>query len=347
MTAAKITVFFLLLALALFAISFYNLNNEKIITETRLLMGTVVQIKAVTRDCGVKAARDAIKRAFSEMERVEGVFSVYKENSEISRVNALKADEKLKISDEVFWLIKKSIDYNKKTKGAFDITVKPLVDLWKRVKTAGQVPDAEEIRAVLERIGSKHIELIDASRTISFKKDGMGIDLGGIAKGYAVDMAVKTLKAGGIRGAVVHAGGDMYCVGVKAPGRPWKVGVQHPRDRGKILVELRLKNKAVNTSGDYERYFTIGTRRYSHIIDPRNGYPIGDNIVSATVISDDPVAGDILATTLCILGKEGLGIIKAMNGIDAMVVTLENGALKSSVTDGMKERYGLYEKTLS
>lgn len=346
MTAARIAASVLFLLLAVLAISLYIIGpgNEHIVSETRLLMGTIVQIKVAARPGTEGSARGAMEKAFREMGRIENVFSVYKEDSEISRINRLKAGERLAVTDEVFGLIKKSVDYNKKTKNAFDITVKPLLDLWRAARTAGHPPSAEEIDAALGRVGYDGMELDDVGRTISFKKAGMGIDLGGIAKGYAVQMAVKALKENGIMAAVVHAGGDMYCLGEKAPGKPWKVGVQHPRARGKSFAELRLKDKAVDTSGDYERYFTLGERRYSHIIDPRVGYPIGDDVVSATVIADDPVTADILATALCILGTEGLDMIKGMAGIDAMVIVLEDGELNASFTPGMKTRYGLQEK---
>lgn len=316
----------------------YVLEAGKVVSETRFLMGTIVQIKvALVPNKDAREVRQITAKAFEEIKRVEGVFSVFYPDSEISQINRLKAGERLKISSEAFDLIKKSIEYNKKTEGAFDITVKPLVDLWKRAKAAGKIPTPEEIEVSLARVGSNEIILDDAEKTISFRKDGMALDLGGVAKGYATARAVGILKASGIRNAIVNSGGDMYCLGKKSDREFWKVGIQHPRNRNRMFLELRLKDKAVDTSGDYEKYFILDGRRYSHIIDPRTGYPVGDNIVSASVIADDSAMADILATALCVLGREGLMIVETMSGADAMIIVKVGDALKMVETKNFKK----------
>jgi thiamine biosynthesis lipoprotein len=321
---------------------------EKIIEDSRFFMGTVVQIKVSIDPAkgGEAGAKDAINKAFDEIKRVEDVYSVYKDTSEISRINRLRKNERLQITDGVFNLIRKTLDYSERTGGAFDITVKPLVDLWGRAKKANKPPDEYELKRALGRAGYQYVALDEAARTIHFKKEGMSIDLGGAAKGYATDRAARILEENGIENALVNSGGDMYCLGKRTARELWKVGVQHPRDRNRSFLEIRLKDRAIDTSGDYERYFVIDGKRYSHIIDPRTGYPIGDNVVSASVIAPDSTTADILATAMCVLGEKGFSIIKGFGDIDAVLVTFEAGRLTVKMSEGIRERYDISEEKL-
>jgi Membrane-associated lipoprotein involved in thiamine biosynthesis len=311
-------------------------------------MGTVVQIKVSIDPAKYDKAKakDAVNRAFDEIKKIEDVYSVYKDTSEISAINRLKAGERIRISDGVFDLIRKSLDYSERTEGAFDITVKPLVDLWSRARKTGRLPDDPEIKLALERVGYKDLVLDGASRTIYFKKDGMSIDLGGAAKGYATDRAIAILKENGIDNALVNSGGDMYCLGKKTAQQLWKVGIQHPRDSNRAFLEIRLNDRAIDTSGDYEKYFLIDGKRYSHIIDPRTGYPIGDNTVSASIIANDSATADILATAMCVLGEKGFDIINRCGCIDAIMVTEEAGRLRVMMSEGIRGRYDISEEKL-
>lgn len=319
-------------------------SKDRIIEKTRPCMGTVVQIMVpITGADDARRALSAVDDAFGRIDRVESLFSVFKTNSEISGINRLKALETLRIDDEVFDLIEKSVEYNRRTYGAFDISVKPLVDLWAKARAAGVEPRKEEIAAALGKVGSDKIVLDRAARTIKFKKTGMALDMGGVAKGYAADMAVKTLKNRGVENAVVNCGGDMYCLGSRDGNIPWKIGVRHPRDKTRVMLTIDAKDTALDTSGDYEKYFTANGRRYSHIIDPRTGYPVGDGTVSATVIAKDAATADILATALCVLGKDGLDLIRLMGGADALLVINENGKLKIYMTEGFGDRHGIGE----
>ena len=320
-------------------------KGEIILERTNFLMGTIVQIKVSIKGSADRAAAErAIEKAFEEISRVEDTFSVFKKDSEVSRINSLGANETLKISDEAFDLIEKAIEYNNKTSGVFDITVKPLVDLWRAAKAANKLPDEAEIKAALARIGSQNIVLDRAGRTISFKMPGMAIDLGGVAKGYATDRAVKVLKENGIENAIVNAGGDMYCLGRRSAKVEWNVGIRHPRKKDGVLFRLKLQDKAIDTSGDYEKYFILNGRRYSHIIDPRTGMPVGDGVVSATVTAGDSTTADILATALCLLGREGLDTVRSVPGADALIVLNEGGYLKIEMTEGFERIYGITAK---
>ncbi len=336
------------LSAALLCVSSCSRAPEKIIEETGFFMGTVVEIKVSIDPAkyGPARAKDAISKAFDEIKRVEDIYSVYKDTSEISRINRLRKNEKLQITDGVFNLIKKTLDYSDRTGGAFDITVRPLVELWRLAKKTGKLPDEYELKRALGRVGYKNVVLDESARTIHFKKDGMSIDLGGAAKGYGADRAVRILEESGIENALVNSGGDMYCLGKRTARELWKVGVQHPRDRNRLFLEILLKDKAIDTSGDYERYFIIDGKRYSHIIDPRTGYPIGNNVVSASVIAPDSTTSDILATAMCILGEKGFDIIKKSGGIDAVLVTEEAGRLTVKMSEGIRKRYDIAEEKL-
>ncbi|MFA5255394.1 MAG: FAD:protein FMN transferase [Candidatus Omnitrophota bacterium] len=316
--------------------------------DSRFFMGTIVQIRVSIdpEKYGENRARDAINKAFEEINRIENIYSVYKYDSEISRINRLRKNERLQITDGVFNLIDKTLDYSEKTNGAFDITVKPLVDLWAAAGKANRPPDDHELKRALGRVGYKNIALDKSARTIYFKKEGMGIDLGGAAKGYATDRAIRILEENGIDNALVNSGGDMYCLGKRSARELWRVGVQHPRDRNRLFLEIRLKDKAIDTSGDYERYFVIDGKRYSHIIDPRTGYPIGDNVVSASVIAPDSAAADMLATAMCVLGEKGFDIIKGFGDADAVLVTSGAGRLKADMSEGIRERYDISQERL-
>lgn len=321
--------------------------SQRVVEETKFFMGTVIQIKvALAEGSDFLAARKAIGRAFDEIGRVEDVFSVYKPDSEISRINRLKKNERLQISDEVFSLIKKSVEYSKKTEGAFDITVKPLVDLWNKAKKNNKLPGEDEIKLALDHIGYENIVLDDRSRTISFKKEEMALDLGGVAKGYATDRAIRVLKENRIEDAIVNSGGDVYCLGKRAKDELWKVGVRDPRHRKKIFLEIKLEDMAIDTSGDYEKCFILNGKRYSHIIDPRTGYAIGDDVVSSSVIAPDCSTADALATSLIILGNRGLAIAESVKRVDAILVFKRNDKLVVKMTDGIRKRYEIHEENL-
>ncbi|MBP7056523.1 MAG: FAD:protein FMN transferase [Candidatus Omnitrophica bacterium] len=287
-----------------------------------------------------KDTKSAISAAFNEISRLEEVFSAYKPDSELSRLNRSAAQGAVAVSEELFFVIKRSLEYSAKTKGSFDITVKPLRDLWKRAGESGEPPSEASITDARSRVGADLVFLDDRSRTVKFAQEGVELDLGAVAKGYAVDRATKVLKDLGIRNAVVSAGGDMFCIGARSKEKRWKIGIQHPRDRSKIIYTINVTDKGVDTSGDYERYFTIAGKRYSHIIDPKTGMPIGDNIVSATVVALDSMTADIFATALCVSGKGGLGLAVS-NGIDAMLIIKEDNGLSTYMTKDFESRYDL------
>lgn len=344
---AILTLFSLLILSLIVYLYVFPKDASTIVERTKFYMGTIVQIKvSIDNKIGEARAKEAVNKAFEEIKRVEDVFSVYKDTSEISRINRLRKNEKTRISDEVFNLIKKSIEVSKKTGGAFDITVKPLVDLWSKARKNNKLPDEDEIKQALERTGREKIDLDGAGRAISFKKDGMALDLGGVAKGYATDRAIGILKQNGIKDAIVNSGGDMYCLGRKSKTELWNVGARDPRHKNKIFLEIKLEDMAIDTSGNYEKYFILNGKRLSHIIDPRTGYPIGDDVVSSSVIAPDSTTADMLATSLAILGNKALAIAESIKGIDAIIVFKRNDKFIVKMTDGVKNRYEIHVENL-
>lgn len=207
-------------------------------------------------------------------------------------------------------LVVDSLKYYRLSDGAFDITISPVVNIWKneiKAVQAGKVPvslpSSSEIDMKLELVGSDKISVDAKTSMVEFKQPGMAIDLGGIAKGYTVDKAVECLKNSGITSAFVNLGGNIYCLGKKG-NRKWRIAVRNPRDFSQILYPLELENQAVATSGDYEQFFILEGKRYSHIIDPRTGYPVDNVNISVTVIADTATAADAMSTTIFVLGKE-------------------------------------------
>lgn len=324
-----------------------NVRGRRIIEETRFLMGTDVRIKVSIGEIDDELqARSAIEKAFKEIERVEGVFSVYRPDSEISKINLLRKNERLRISPEAFSLIKRSIEYSRLTDGAFDITVKPLVDLWHAAKDNNKLPADEDIKNALARTGYEDVALDGAAHTILFRKEGMALDLGGVAKGYATGRAIKILRDSGIKDAIVGSGGNLYCLGKKTDAESWTVAIQHPRKKDKVFMEIKLSDKAIDTSGDYEKYFILENKRYSHIINPKTGYPAAGHVISSTVIAGDPDFSDMLATAIMVLGQKGLNIAGSIRDIDAIAVFERNDRFIVMTTEGITGRYDIKEEKL-
>ena len=245
------------------------------------MMGTFVEV--------ISPQKEAAKIVFDEISRIEGLLSKYNPASEVSRLNKFGI---LKASPETFFIIKKSEEFYSLSNGAFDITIAPLMDLWGFTNREYSVPSKERIKETLKLIGSDKIILRDRDFMIQFKTPGMKVDLGAIAKGYAVDCAVKKIREHGIKSCLINAGGQISCLGDKF-GKPWKVAIKDPRADGSISY-LTLKNQAVSTSGDYEQYFVNEKKRYAHIINTKTGYPAESSIASVTVIATDGLTADAL-----------------------------------------------------
>ncbi len=280
------------------------------------MLGTIVEITVYGEDGTDLTA--GVEAAFKRISEIEMIADRYTGKSEISKMNRTASSSPVIVSKELFEMLTISREVSDLTSGAFDVTTASLVDLW-AFDTGGRLPTEDEIIKTLSDVDFRKVVLDDKNGTVSFSELGVKVDLGGMAKGYAVSEALHVLKDKGIKSGVINAGGDMAILGTKM-GKPWRIGVQDPRDPEGLCAVLSLEDTSVVTSGDYERYFEIGGTRYNHILDPHTGYPARKSI-SVTVIYDDAAWADALATAIFVLGpKEGLDLANSLPSCEALIV---------------------------
>ena len=296
----------------LFAVLAIQRQKVQPLKRSQMIMGTMVEITVIPPD------DEAIKAAFEEMKKVDALMSTYKENSEVSILNREGENH---LSAETLQVIREAINFSEITGGAFDITCRPLINLWKKAKKEQVIPSPQKIKEALSLVGYEKIKILPEGDVVRFEQKGMQIDLGGIAKGYAVDRAIEALRKNGIRRALVNAGGDLYALGSGPGGEKWQVGIQDPRQENKLLGIIKVKDAGVATSGDYRRYFTIEGRRFSHIVDPKTGQTVQDVPMSVTVIAPDATTTDALATGVFVLGPHaGIELIESLPQVEGMIV---------------------------
>jgi thiamine biosynthesis lipoprotein len=277
-------------------------------------MGTRVYVQLWHEDAA--EAKQLMRRVMVEMERINQLMSPYKDHSELSRINQLAAKQPVAISAELYRLIEKANYYSEVSAGAFDITFASLGHRFNYREH--RKPDEQSRIEATSLIDYRQLKLNQQASTIAFGKPGMRIDLGGIAKGYAVDNAIELLRRAGVTHAIVTAGGDSRLLGDHR-GRPWMLGIKHPRGSESIIT-LPLDDSAISTSGDYERYFEEDGRRFHHIIDPAKGES-ASGVLSATILAKHSVDADALSTTVFILGPEkGLALVNSLAGISAILI---------------------------
>jgi thiamine biosynthesis lipoprotein ApbE len=291
----------------------------------RLVMGTFARVVAIATDS--KIADKAIEAALAEIESVDKLMSDYKSDSEISQVNREGFARAVKVSRPTYEVLQRSIEFSKLTGGAFDITVGPLVDLWRSAKKKSAIPTEEELAAAKAKVGFEKLILDDEQRTVRFAVEGMRLDLGAIGKGYAVDKAIEAAQRAGALGAMVDLGGHIRCFGKPPKGKTkWSIGLQNPNvnkntDESDLLLVLKLDNAAVATSGDYQQFVLIEGKRYSHIINRRTGAG-AEGLSSVTIIADNATDADALATAVSVMGQEkGLALIETIVNAEAILVT--------------------------
>jgi FAD:protein FMN transferase len=283
--------------------------------EERAIMGTSILAEVWSADAD--KAHEGIAAVMQEMHRIDDLMSPFKEDSELSLVNREAADHPVKISRELFDLIERSLYFSRISGGAFDITFSSVGYMYDYRK--GIAPTDAEIKEALPGINYRHLILDRDASTIQFMRKGTRIDLGGIAKGYAVDNCIAILSKAGFNQALVTAGGDSRILGDKH-GKPWMIGIRDPRKKGKSVVVIPLSNTAISTSGDYERYFMRDGVRYHHILNPKTGKSVRGTR-SATVIGPDATTTDALSTTLFVLGwQKAVKLLEALPGIDAVII---------------------------
>ena len=294
-------------------------------TGEEAIMGTAIRVELWADD---KAKGEvSIAAVMAEMHRIDRQMSPYKPESELSRINREAAQHPVPISQEMFDILSRSIEFSKLSGGAFDIpfsSVGYLYDYRRHIK-----PTDKEIEQALPGINYRHILLDARKRTVKFARPGVRIDLGGIGKGHAVDNGIEILKKQGITHAIVTAGGDSRVLGDRR-GRPWMVGIRDPRRKDNMVAVIPLTNSAISTSGDYERYFESDGVRYHHILNPKTGRS-ATGVHSVSVIGPDATTTDGLTKPVFILGPEkGLSLIESIPGVDAVIIDADGKMFYSS-----------------
>jgi thiamine biosynthesis lipoprotein len=265
-------------------------------------MGTTYTIAVYGND---RFALDAaIDEAFEEAQRIDSLLSNYRPDSEWSRVNREAPQRAVQVSEELFRLLEKCVSYSRQSEGAFDITVGPLMKVWGFYKGTGRIPHRAEIRNAHARLGYRRIELNASARTVRFNAP-VEIDPGGIGKGYAVDRMADILRKNGIQAGVISAGrSSIYGIGAPpSDARGWRINIPHPRDPRRSVAEYFLKNESMSTSGTSEKFFVAGGKTYSHIMDPRTGYP-AQGMLSVSVIAPRTLDSEAWTKPYFILGRD-------------------------------------------
>jgi len=245
---------------------------------------------------------------YQEFQRLDKIFNLYDETSELSRLNSTYG-KPIKVSAELIEVIQTSRKVYDLSQGSFDISHGKLYKFWKQLIQEGLsqgFPTQESVDRIKQIGGMSNIVVNLKNSTVTIKQKGLIIDLGAIAKGYMIDKAISRLEESGIADTLVNAGGDLRCLGSNN-AKSWKVGIRDPRKKGKVLAVEKLANEAIATSGDYEQFFRHQGQRYSHLINPRTGYPVQNNIASVSVISKDCITADSLATAFFVMGREKMG----------------------------------------
>jgi len=290
-------------------------------------MGSRFEITVIAQD--EEKANSYIDTAVEEITRIERLISSWDPASQTSEINANAGVKPVKVDEELYSLIKRSKELSKLTDGAFDISYASMDKVWKFDGSMTEMPSEKVIRESVAKVGFENIILNEKELTVFLKLPGMKIGFGGIGKGYAADMAKKLLQEKGVKGGIVNASGDMNTWGNQLDGSPWKVAITNPMDKNKAYALLPIKEGAVVTSGNYEKYVSFNDKRYTHIIDPRTGYP-ATGIISATIFAPKAELADALATSIFVMGKEtGLDFINQLPKIECILID-DNGNIFTS-----------------
>ncbi len=284
-------------------------------TEDAAIMGTTIRVEVWHADADKR--EQGINSVLNEMERVNRLMSPYIEDSQLSKINKSAHEEPIEVDRDLFHVIEKSLEVSRLTDGAFDITyasVGHLFNYRKEIK-----PTEDEIEQAKQLIDYKNVVLDENQLTVRFLKQGVKIDLGGIAKGFAVDQSIQHLKQLGIEHALVSAGGDTRLLGDRR-GRAWLVGIRDPANTEEAVVMLPLEDEALSTSGDYERFFIEDGEKYHHIIHPSTGKSVSE-VRSVSILASDATTTDALSTSIFVMGvNNGLELLNRLDGVEGVII---------------------------
>lgn len=304
-----------------------NLKGQQIFTKNIMLMGSDFEITIVDNDQA--NAENMINLAIEEISRIEKLISSWDKNSQTSLININAGVKPVKIDVELFELISRSIKVSNLSQGAFDISYASMDKVWYFDRKMTEFPSIEQIKKSVSKIGYKNIVLNKEDSTVFLKLKGMKIGFGAIGKGYAADRAKEILIKNNVKSGIINASGDLTAWGLKPSGKDWMVAIVNPINKNKVFSWLPIKNRSIVTSGNYEKFINLDGKKYSHIIDPRTGYP-SEGILSVTIITDKAELADALATSVFVLGVDiGLNMINQLNGVDCIIIDSNNKIIKS------------------
>ena len=304
-----------------------SLKSQEIYTKKIVLMGSDFEITVVENN--VEDANYFIDLAIKEISRIESLISSWDKNSQTSLINNSAGIKPVQVDKELFDLIYRSIRISDLTQGAFDISYASMDKLWYFDREMKKLPTSQEIAESVSKVGFQNIVLDEKNRTVFLKLKGMKIGFGAIGKGYAADKAKDILIENNVQSGIINASGDLTAWGQKPSGDDWMVAVVNPLNKSKVFSWLPIKNSSIVTSGNYEKFFNIGGKSYSHIIDPRTGYP-SEGILSVTIISENAELADALATSVFVLGTDiGIDMINQLKNVDCIIINSDNKIIKS------------------
>jgi FAD:protein FMN transferase len=322
------------LIILFFAFVASNLYSQQIFKKKQNLLGSPFEITVVASD-SIKG-NQFLELAISEVKRVENLISDWIPTSQISTVNKNAGIAPIKVDNEVFELVERAVRISKLTSGAFDISYASMDRIWKFDGSMKEMPTAEAIKNSVAKVGYQNIILNKNESSIFLKNEGMKLGLGGIGQGYIADKIKALLQENGCSSGLVNVSGDINTWGKQPNGMPWTVGIINPMNKNKVFATFPLDDSAVETSGSYEKYVTFNGKRYSHIIDPRTGYP-ASGIISVSVFAKQTELADALATGIFVLGIEvGLDLVNQLNGIGCIIVD-DKGAIHVSKNIDIKK----------
>jgi thiamine biosynthesis lipoprotein len=316
--------------------------------ETRVLMDTYCSITVVSSDRA--RAKEAIDAGFAVIKRLEEEINYFSADSELSAINKSAGSKPVNVSRDTIDLLMKAVEVSRFSGGAFDPTIAPVLRYWKfsRGREKHSIPPIPAVRKALRLVDYRKI-MIDGERSEAFLPvRGMEIDLGGIAKGYAADRAIEAIRSHGISSAIVAVAGDIRTLGSRNDGSAWNIGIQNPRPEKEsdrpwedIIARISIRDAAVSTSGDYQRFFIDRGVRYHHIIDPDTGFPAHSGLISVTVVAPEGYLTDSLATAVFILGPvRGMNLLRSL-GLDGVLIKEDRSIL---ITDGLRDRLEILDK---
>lgn len=302
--------------IACLAVAFTQPRTPEPVSDTKFLMDTLVELR-------IFGSKRILEAAFKELQHLDETMSRTFEDSEIYKINQQAGRNWVSVSADTFHVIQAALNWAELTHGLFDPTVAPLVELWGIGTGRAHVPEPAALKAAQGMIDYRAVELDTKGKRVRLANSGMGLDLGSIAKGYAADIIAELLRSKGVRSGFLSLGGNIYVIGGKPDGSPWRIGIQNPfAERGIHTAVLEVKDTSIVTSGPYERYFLVDDKRYHHILDPTTGFPVDNGLASVTIVTPCSMTADALSTGVFLLGLEkGLAFLEGLDGVEGMLIT--------------------------